>query len=524
MIPQKPSITSYSRHPLSIARIVWKKHTQIIVVWLALGSAVIPVVRLIPKTYQAEVTILVDSQKIPEKFISSTVNTSVQDKLATISQQIMSTNNLLRIIESLNLYQEERTRLPQEEVLAKMRKAIRIAPMQGQQGGFSISFEGKNPVEVANVANQLGNQLVQENVETRESQAEGTTEFIRTELDVAKRRLDEQEARVSQYKVSHNGELPQQEASLQAVVGRLQAQLQSSQDAITRAYQSKASLETMLQVVGTARRRPERDPGQSKAPGEANASAAAQNGQKPLEAAEAELAQLLKQFTEKHPRVKRLRETIASLKKLDDLEKLNNLDDGSGDRGKSLQAQLAALDREIRTREEQSQKISKELDLVQARIQSLPIREQEMLSMTRDYDSSKAAYMSLLDKIYAAETATNLEKRQKAERFSVLNSPQVPQKPSKPNQPVLIGAGLGFALVVSIFLALGRGLSENTFLGEWEFPAGVIVLGRVPEIEPDPEGGSGLRKWSSRLAGLALPLCGALAWLAVRGFKGIHYV
>src|SRR5579863_4902174 len=176
MIPQKPSITSYSRHPLSIARLVWKKRTQIIVVWLALGAAVIPVVRLIPKTYQAEVTILVDSQKIPEKFISSTVNTSVQDKLATISQQIMSTNNLLRIIENLNLYQVERTRLPQEEVLAKMRKSIRIAPMQGQQGGFSISFEGKNPVEVANVANQLGNQLVQENVQTRESQAEGTTE------------------------------------------------------------------------------------------------------------------------------------------------------------------------------------------------------------------------------------------------------------------------------------------------------------------------------------------------------------
>jgi succinoglycan biosynthesis transport protein ExoP len=185
MIPQKPSITPYARHPLSIARIVWKRRIQIIIVWLALGSAVVPIVRLIPKTYQAAVTILVDSQKIPEKFISSTVNTSVQDKLATISQQIMSTQNLLKIIESLHLYREERTRLSQEEVLFKMRNAIHIYPMQGQQGGFAISYEGKDPVEIARVANQLGNQLVQENLQTREAQAEGTTEFIRTELDVA---------------------------------------------------------------------------------------------------------------------------------------------------------------------------------------------------------------------------------------------------------------------------------------------------------------------------------------------------
>jgi hypothetical protein len=107
----------------------------------------------------------------------------------------------------------------------------------------------------------------------------------------------------------------------------------------------------------------------------------------------------------------------------------------------------------------------------------------------------------------------------------VLNSPQVPQKPSKPNQPVVIGAGLAFALAVSVFLALGRGLSENTFLGEWEFPVGVIVLGRVPEIEQDVKGGeSGFRKWSSRVAGWALPLCAALASRAVHSFTGIHYV
>ena len=65
---------------------------------------------MIPATYRAEAVILVDGQKVPERYVASTVNADVQDRLATISQQILATSRLQRIIDSYHLYQREKPR------------------------------------------------------------------------------------------------------------------------------------------------------------------------------------------------------------------------------------------------------------------------------------------------------------------------------------------------------------------------------------------------------------------------------
>ncbi len=62
-----------------------------------------------------------DGQKVPERYVASTVNADVQDRLATISQQILATSRLQKIIDTYHLYQREKGRLPQEEIIEKMR-------------------------------------------------------------------------------------------------------------------------------------------------------------------------------------------------------------------------------------------------------------------------------------------------------------------------------------------------------------------------------------------------------------------
>jgi hypothetical protein len=78
-----------------------------------------------------------------------------------------------------------------------------------------VSYEGTNPAIVAEVANRLGTSSWTR-TSAREVQAEGTLEFIRSQLDQAKKTLDEQEAGVSRYKLEHNGELPEQAQALTA--------------------------------------------------------------------------------------------------------------------------------------------------------------------------------------------------------------------------------------------------------------------------------------------------------------------
>src|SRR5437879_10264402 len=91
----------------SLIRILWKRKIHVIVTWAALSSIVVAVVISLPATYRAETLILVDSQKIPEKFVSATVSMELQDRLATIRQQILSSTRLLMIIVSFKLSANE---------------------------------------------------------------------------------------------------------------------------------------------------------------------------------------------------------------------------------------------------------------------------------------------------------------------------------------------------------------------------------------------------------------------------------
>jgi succinoglycan biosynthesis transport protein ExoP len=78
--------------------------------------------------------------------------------------------------------------------------------------------------------------------------------------------------------------------------------------------------------------------------------------------------------------------------------------------------------------------------------------------------------------------ATEMEKNQKSERFTVLDSARVPEKPVRPDRLILsliawplcllLGAGIGYLVE----------FNKNVVLGEWELPSETPILGRVPRI------------------------------------------
>src|SRR5438552_2861233 len=120
--------------PLSIIRMVTKHWLTLLAVWLFFAAIAAGVVFLMPATYRAEALILVDSQKIPEKYVSSSVGSDLQDRLATISQQILSSNQLKTLIDNFDLYHEEKKNHVQEEIIEMMRSDIKITLEKGWSG------------------------------------------------------------------------------------------------------------------------------------------------------------------------------------------------------------------------------------------------------------------------------------------------------------------------------------------------------------------------------------------------------
>ena len=166
--------------------------------WIFLGTVLFSLagftfVLLLPDRYKATTTILVDPQKVSEKYVSPTVSSDPGQRLSTITQQVLSTTRLQQIIDDMQLYPDLRGKISREELIDLMRKDITITVKQGSSAGlsaFTIEYEGRQRQQVAQVANQLAASFIEWNVKSREQQAQDTTELLAAQLKEAKQNLD----------------------------------------------------------------------------------------------------------------------------------------------------------------------------------------------------------------------------------------------------------------------------------------------------------------------------------------------
>jgi polysaccharide chain length determinant protein (PEP-CTERM system associated) len=537
--------------PRSLLRAVWKHKVLGAALALAVSGGGIAAIFELPPIYQAEALILVDPQKIPERFVTSTVNTDIQDRLATINQEVQSSTHLQKIIDEFSLYPKQRLTRTPEEIVELMRKDIQTVLEKGiggnRPGAFRIIYQGADPIIAARVVDRITNFYIEENHRSRELQAEGTSAFIENQLRDAKKTLDEQELAVAQYKLSHNGELPQQEASLNAALSRLQMELQANQDAVSRAEQSKLLLQGSLAAAEASLAALTR-PARALQPTAPAISMELQNQSHPLSTSqeiEAQIAQTRLRYGPSHPDRKRLEAQLEASRRREKEEAANPSAAASTDAPPvptapksseaeeeqvseqttiqraqinehiaTLKSQVAATEREIQDRRAEGQQILRESTSYQHRIEQLPVRDLQMASLTRNYEFSKAYYNSLLTKKTEAEMATDLEKRQKAETFRVLDPARPPTRPVKPRRKLLSAVSVLVGFTLGIAAAIGRELQAGVLLGEWELPAGTAILGRISHIEPVTSGSdndgpnSGIRQ-PARALGLA-GTCSAL--------------
>jgi polysaccharide chain length determinant protein (PEP-CTERM system associated) len=497
---------------------VWKRKTSLSLLFVAGCVVTVAVTYEWPPEYKSEAVILVESQRIPQNFVTATVNDDLKERLSSLSAQILAYSRLLEIVKKFDLYHKERQTHAEEEIIELMRGDIDIQLVKGwsqeRPGAFRISYEGKNPALVASVANELGNLFIEENLRAREVQATGTSEFLDNQLADAKGRLEEQESRLSQYKLEHQGELPEQENSLIASLNRLQVQLQGIQDALSRAQQNKILIQDALEA-GQATLAAMTRIGERSVTVGTNASGTG-NDPRSIKQLEAQLAELRRRYTEDYPEVQSVKASLAEAKKRatesqagapagegtlakaakqpgspkPDVEEAD-IDDPSlaatlaneRERLNNLKAQQAVTVKQIESLTSERQQILAQINSIQSHVDRLPVREQQMASVMRDYEITKANYQSLLDKKLAAGMAADMEKRQKSERFTMLEPARIPEVPFKPNRPLVGAIGAVLSLLVAMAFVIARTFQENVVLGEWELPKDVLILGRVPMID-----------------------------------------
>ncbi len=502
--------------PEEVGRILLRRG-WLIVILLAAGMSAAPLLsQLEPELYRSETLIMVIPQRVPDAYVKSTITATVEDRLPSISNQILSRSRLERTINDFNLYSQERAGGIMEDIVQQMRDDI-LVQLEGQDS-FRVSYVSHDAQTAQKVAARLASLYIEENLRDRENLAEETNLFLESQLEEAKNRLIEYEKKLELYRRQHAGELPSQlESNLQAIRSA-QLQLQSVSESINRARERRLLIERQ---IADAEAFPEATPVVVAAPTRDEPVTA----QRQLEAVQAQLDLQRLRYTANHPTVRALERSIRDLKVKveeeaqapkppDEKKPLSPAELMRQKRILDLKAELDVIDRQLASSQAEEAKLKQLVAVYQSKVEVVPTRESELVELTRDYSTLQTAYASLLTKREDSKIAANLERRQIGEQFRILDPASLPERPYNEMRRIGIMASGALAGIVLGLLLVGFGEYRDQTLRQ---EPDVIRILSLPVLALVPEMQSRRERRSHRMRTVAANLTAGVALLGAVG-------
>ena len=467
---------------------------------MLLGLAGFGAALVLPKKYTSSTVVLVEQPTVPEDYVKPVVTDDLNHRLASMKEQVLSRSRLEPIIEKFNLYPEKRGKAHMEELVGELRKSVEVAlmePMSGalnrQPPGFHVSVTFDNPQMAQQICTSITSMFMEQNAQRREQQAADTTHFLSQELEEAKAKLDEQDAKLAQLKRQYLGSLPEEAQTNVNILTGLNTQLEANTQALNRAQQDKTLNESALSQQ------------------EALWKATASGNQNPeteeqqLTTLQTQLTDLLARYTPEHPDVIKVELQIAELTKKLAQEPTTKASAASAQASLHEPPQLQQLRLKIKQDEfsiadlsKRQNQIQEQIRVMQARVQASPMVEQQFKELTRNYQTALEMYNDLLKKRENSAMATTLEHQQESETFRVLDPPSLPSTPSSPNRLALVGGGIGAGLALALGFLYLLAMSDKGMYTERD----VETCLNLPVLTTVPIFGVPVQEAASKLSGI----------------------
>ncbi len=446
--------------------------------------------RFLPNKYRSQTLVLVQPPTVTVKIGEETPTDSsdLGQRLASMQQQILSRSRLEPIIRQYGLYAKDVDHVSMEDLVGRLQKSIDVTPVLPMAEtkstalpGFNVGVTMDDARTAQEVCAAVTSLFIEENLRQRQKTRENTTDFLTQQLADAKANLDAQDAKLAEFKSRYLGSLPDDEHTNLDLLNGLNTQLDSANQALSRAQQDKTFAESMLTQQTAAWQ-------------------ATQTGTNPettdhqLAALQAQLATLQARYTDDYPDVIKTKADIAALQAK--LAEAGNAPKPSADKTpkssveppqiQQLRAQVRADELAIAEKTKEQARIQDQIRTYQGRIQTSPAVEQQYKELTRGYQTAQDSYNDLQKSLGSSTIARNLGLKQEDEQFVVLDAANLPDKPSFPNRPMFalggLAGGLGLGLGIAFFLEL----KDTSFKTERdvEFALQLPVLAMVPAIEP----------------------------------------
>ena len=476
-----------SIHPLDYLNVFRRRKWWLIVPIVASIIVGLVLLKVLPKEYKSTATLAVAAPVVSPNLVNQGTQLDNQERLRALSQQLVSTSILSRVIQEEGLGQGS-----DEKLIARVRQAVTISvPDPVAQvneprrlDSFLVSYSDAGPSRAQAVTNRLVTVFVAENSKRRAANAEGTAEFLSSQLQASQERLAALEAKLRTAKESFMGQLPEQTQANLSTLSGLRQQLESNSTALRGEQDRLSMIERQLEGIKRGSNDVIFVPG-------SNGSPQAQTPESRVVLLQRELADARAMYTDKHPEVQRLEEELRNARQDAQAERAKPESDRVAQLSVDPSYRQLTADREmsrLRIRDLQRSELDlrRQIGVYQARVESAPRVEQQLASVQRDYDLEKQQYSDLSSKLQAATIAQNVERNRSGEQFTVLYPATLPSEPVKPVpwRVMLIAVVAGLCLGAAATLGreyLDRSVHDVRELrDEFELP----VLGEVTHIQP----------------------------------------
>lgn len=527
-LEQQPDLKTFLRHYLNIAQRRWKCFLPFpILAILAIYYAV-----SLPPVYQSEGVLLVEDQNIPEDLVRTTVTSYAAQQMEVLRQQILSTENVLQLIDAHGLYQNEDAEVDASVQPDPVRLAERFrnnmlmeaieADIQDAAGrrrvisiAFRISFQDESPQLAQNVANELVQLFLERNLLTRQQEASETSQFLRNEADIVQKNVIELEDRIAEFKSVHADSLPELLEYNLGVIDNSELRRRENLIAIDNLTEQEQLLAIELRSIDPYTGAPIGAAGDNNPRGLTSAALLSQK--------KAELSQLSTKYSESHPTIRSIRREIAIL----EAELGSGDPDGEYALDESLLSpiylelryRVGSIERDIESLQEENDRLDEQILEFKQRVSDTYLVEREYEELQREFIANSERYEQLRSAQYEAEVAQSLEENNQAESLKVVERPQLPMTPVAPERPKIMLLGLGVAGALCFGLALILEFLDERIRGVRGFERiiGEAPLVSVPQIYTSEEYSSRQRAKKLALILLILIVVAVVAGLIVFG-------
>ena len=424
--------------------------------WFALVSTVVfslagwAFVYQMQDQYVARARVFVDSNRILGPLLKGiAVQDDVNQRVRLMSRTLLNRPNLEQLIRDTDLNLTATTELDRESLIDSVRSRINLSGVRGNSSLYSITYQDTERDRAKLVVQQLVTVFIEESLGEEREDSNLAQAFLNDQIDALASRLSDSERRLSDFKRENSGKMPGEAGGYYARLTQATSKANETRLQLEEARNRQQLLARRLQQERPTLRGGELG-GFSASPLETQ-----------LVEQQQELVELSLRYTARHPRIAQLKSSIEQLQLVIDEER-------AGERPSTLRYSIIANPayQDLRAAFTESEGRVAELEVrvnaydlevaeLEATVDSIPRIEAELLQLTRDYDTVRTQYETLLNRRESARLSEQVDQNVDNVKFRIVDPPFVPFRPTAPDKPILSLAVLGAAIAIGSALALG---------------------------------------------------------------------